>query len=61
MSGDSTQNLRFDRRLLRRRGWISPSDLEERLAALPDVSEKGEVVQPEPATQGDSESKDADS
>jgi hypothetical protein len=44
MVHDSIRNLRLDRRLLRRRGWISPEELERELAALPDVAEKGEIV-----------------
>jgi hypothetical protein len=34
------ENLRFDRRLQNRRGWISKADREKELAALPDVSQK---------------------
>ena len=44
MVHDSNRNLRLDRRLLHRRGWIPPEELEKELAALPDVSDKGEVV-----------------
>ena len=44
MDRESMRNLRLDRRLTRRRGWISPDDLEASLEALPDVAEKGELV-----------------
>jgi hypothetical protein len=40
MNRDSIQKLRLDRRLIRRSGWISAQELEQELAALPDVSEK---------------------
>lgn len=38
------RNLRLDRRLLNRRDWIAPQDLEEALQGLPDVAEKAELV-----------------
>jgi len=38
------RNLRLDRRLQHRLGWISAQDLEEALEALPDVAAKGELV-----------------
>jgi hypothetical protein len=38
------RDLRLDRRLHRRRGWISAQDLEEASQALPDVATKGELV-----------------
>jgi hypothetical protein len=40
MTRESMENLRLDRRLLRRRGWISPKELEAALEALPDVAQK---------------------
>lgn len=36
---------RLDRRLHQRRGWIEPEQLTKELNALPDVSEKGEVIE----------------
>ncbi len=42
MANDNIRNLKFDRRLLRRRGWIDPEELEKELADLPDVSHKAE-------------------
>jgi hypothetical protein len=40
MANEHFGHLRLDRRLLRRRNWISSSELETELAKLPDVSEK---------------------
>jgi hypothetical protein len=40
MDRESTRRLRLDRRLVRRRGWLSEEELERELAALPDVSHK---------------------
>ena len=37
MDRKSTRRLRLDRRLIRRRGWMSEKELERELAALPDV------------------------
>lgn len=44
MNRDSINALRHDRRLLRRRGWISPEDLAQELASLPDVAHKVQAV-----------------
>lgn len=38
------RDLRLDRRLHRRLGWISAQDLDEALESLPDVAAKGELV-----------------
>jgi len=40
MNRDSMQQLRLDRRLIRRRGWISQKDLQRELEAIPDASER---------------------
>jgi hypothetical protein len=40
MNKESVEDLRFDRRLRHRAGWIQDSALEDYLASLPDVSEK---------------------
>ena len=40
MNADSTRKLKTDRRLIHRRGWISKSELQKQLDALPDVSDK---------------------
>jgi hypothetical protein len=45
MDQESNRKLRLDRRLVRRRGWIAPSDLEAALESLPDAS--GKVAPPE--------------
>jgi hypothetical protein len=54
---ESIQHLRLDRRLLKRRGWLSEEELEKELAALPDVAEKGMALgedeeEPETETAG---------
>ncbi len=41
---DYTRKLKFDRRLLRRRGWVDPEELEKELADLPDVSHKAQPL-----------------
>ena len=46
MDRRSTARLKLDRRLIRRRGWISKEELERELADLPDVSAK--IADPEP-------------
>jgi hypothetical protein len=40
MERESMEQLKLDRRLIRRRAWISPEELERELAKLPDVSHK---------------------
>ncbi len=42
MIDQHVRNLRLDRRLANRPGWIGADELEKELAALPDVSAKGE-------------------
>lgn len=44
---DFNRNLRLDRRLTSRRGWIPPEELEHELEALPDVADKGVRGDPE--------------
>ena len=56
MDRETMSKLRLDKRLIRRRGWISRDDLDRELEALPDVSSKiaqieepdGEPGTPEP-------------
>ncbi len=36
----SIEQMKFDRRLVRRKEWITRDELEKRLEALPDVSHK---------------------
>ena len=40
MNREALKDLRTDRRLINRRGWISKAELEKDLEALPDVSNK---------------------
>lgn len=53
MDRESMQRLRLDRRLIGRRGWIAPAELERELEALPDVSQK--IAEPEPSAPEDEE------
>ena len=47
MNRDSMKQLEIDVRMLRRRNWIKKEDLEKRLDALPDVSDKAAPVETE--------------
>ncbi len=40
MHRDSLSKMRLDRRLLHRRGWIGPNELEQELTSLPDCADK---------------------
>jgi hypothetical protein len=61
MNREVLKDLRTDRRLINRRGWISKAELEKDLETLPDVSHK--IAPPEeeepskaaPAEETDSE------
>jgi hypothetical protein len=44
MNRESMAKLRLDRRLIRRRGWISDEELESELGALPDSAEKATTL-----------------
>lgn len=44
MVHESMRNLRLDKRLLRRRGWIAPEELQKELDALPDGEPKADRV-----------------
>ena len=48
-------NLRLDRRLLTRRGWIDSEELGRALEALPDVSDKIDDSEEQEAEAGSSE------
>jgi len=48
MPHEHLRNLHLDRRLLRRRGWISERELERELAKLPDAAEKAQPAEGEP-------------
>lgn len=41
---DHAAKFRLDRRLHQRRGWLAPEQLKKDLNALPDVSDKAEVI-----------------
>lgn len=58
MIDPALRKLRLDRRLIDRRGWIAPQELQRELAALPDVSSK--VAPTEDAAPAASESPAAD-
>jgi hypothetical protein len=47
MDRESKERLRLDRRLVRRRGYISPEELERELSQLPDVAHKAVPLEPE--------------
>jgi hypothetical protein len=49
MNRESLDKLRLDRRLIRRRGWMSESERARALAALPDVSAKATTLGAESA------------
>jgi hypothetical protein len=40
MIDPALRKLRLDRRMVDRRGWIAPKELERELAGLPDVAAK---------------------
>ena len=44
MHQSAKKQFRLDRRLLGRRGWTDPAELERELEALPDVADKAELV-----------------
>jgi len=47
MDRKSMTRLKFDKRLVHRRGWINKKELETELAALPDVANKIAPDEPE--------------
>lgn len=44
MTRDSMQKLRLDRRLIRRAGWLSASELNSEIDALPDTGHKATTL-----------------
>ena len=56
MVHEHLSHLRLDRRLLRRRGWVAPKELEKELSALPDVQSKARTAEEE---EGAEKSQDA--
>lgn len=59
MDRKSMSQLKFDKRLAHRRGWIEQEELKTELAALPDVADKIAPDEPEepesPAPRSDPE------
>jgi hypothetical protein len=49
------EKLKLDRRLIRRRNWISPEELQRELDALPDVSHKVATVEEPGEAESESE------
>lgn len=49
MVHEHLRSLRLDRRVLRRRNWISPAELQNELAGLPDATTKIEEPAAEPS------------
>jgi hypothetical protein len=52
MLGDALRDLKLDRRLAHRRGWVTAEELAKGLAGLPDVSDK-KAEPPPPAPVGE--------
>jgi len=50
MNRDSMKALRFDRRMLQRRGWITHEELEQQLSSLPDAANKVKAGEEESST-----------
>ena len=48
MDRKSTEKLRLDRRLIGRKNWITPKELEREIQAIPDMSHKIAEVEEEP-------------
>ena len=40
MNTDDVAQLKYDRRLERRRGWLAPGEIESHLESLPDSADK---------------------
>jgi hypothetical protein len=55
MNRESLDKLRHDRRLIRRRGWMSPAELDCALEQLPDVAGKATTLGAESDARGDAE------
>lgn len=48
MLDEALRRLRFDKRLIGRRGWTPREEIERELASLPDVSDKIAPTDEEP-------------
>lgn len=44
MNNESLTKLRLDRRLLRRKDWLSPAELEQAVSQLPDAAGKSTTL-----------------
>lgn len=53
MLDEALRNLRLDRRLMERRGWVSREELARALATLADVASKVAPVEEEPPAAGE--------
>jgi hypothetical protein len=53
MDRRSVENMKLDRRLIGRRGWISEKDLQRELSQLPDVADKAVSDDPDSEEQAD--------
>ena len=59
MIDPALRKLRLDRRLMDRRGWIAPQEMERELAALPDVSGKIAPIEDAGAAAGENPTPDS--
>jgi hypothetical protein len=55
MNRESLEKLRLDRRLVKRRGWMSTAELARALDQLPDVASKSTTLGAEADARGESE------
>jgi hypothetical protein len=60
MNRESLEKLRLDRRLLRRRGWMSSGELARALEQLPDVGSKATTLGVEADARGEGEAKEGE-
>lgn len=62
MNRTAMQQLRLDRRLIRRPGWISSAELESEVEALPDAAHKATTLgEVEDADDGNAPAADGES
>jgi len=60
MNRESLDKLRLDRRLLKRRGWMSQAELARSLEQLPDVAGKATTLGAEADARGEGEGASGD-
>jgi hypothetical protein len=53
MNRESLEKLRLDRRLIKRRGWMSPAELARSLDQLPDAAAKATTLGAEADARGE--------